>query len=76
MRSGFVARAVVYLPDDVMMRWALGTGGADRCRKSIEGVAATAMWQRLLVALIPKFFSDAVRRVLAAMYDDDNASTG
>jgi hypothetical protein len=71
-RWGFVANAVVYLlVGGLALRWALGEGGRIT---DPEGAFLTLQRQfgsAVLVALVPGFFSYALWRVLAAIFDGD-----
>ncbi len=72
-RWGFVANAIVYLiVGTLALKWGLGAGG----RLTDPDGAFLALHREpfgrpLLIALIPGFFSYALWRVLAAIYDGD-----
>jgi hypothetical protein len=71
-RWGFIANGIVYLIVGALaLRWALGEGGR---LTDPEGAFVTIQKEygnAFLIALIPGFFSYAVWRVLAAIYDGD-----
>ncbi len=72
-RWGFIANGVVYLMvGGLALRWALGEGGRIT---DPEGAFITLKRQFgtvVLIALVPGFFSYALWRVLAAVYDGDH----
>lgn len=79
-RWGFVANAIVYLiVGGLILRWAMGNGGQIT---GSDGALLTLRRQTggtlMLIALIPGFFSYAVWRLLAAIFDGegDGSSVG
>ena len=78
-RWGFVSNAIVYLiVGGLILRWAMGNGGqitgSDGALLTLRKQAGGTL---MLMALIPGFFSYALWRVLAAIFDGDrDGSTG
>jgi hypothetical protein len=72
-RWGFVSNAIVYLiVGGLILRWAMGNGGqitgSDGALLTLRKQAGGTL---MLMALIPGFFSYALWRVLAAIFDGD-----
>jgi hypothetical protein len=71
-RWGFIANAVVYLiVGGLALRWALGEGGRITDPEGAFRAIQRESGDAFLIALIPGFFSYALWRVLAAIYDGD-----
>lgn len=71
-RWGFIANAIVYLIVGALaVRWALGEGGRITDPDGAFLAIRRESGNGVLIALIPGFFSYALWRVLAAIYDGD-----
>jgi len=72
-RWGFIANAVVYLIVGILaVRWAMGAGGElTNPAGAFRELREQPFGKPLLIALIPGFFSYALWRVLAAVFDGD-----
>jgi hypothetical protein len=71
-RWGFIANAIVYLIVGALaVRWALGEGGRLTDPEGAFVAIQRESGNAFLIALIPGFFSYALWRVLAAIYDGD-----
>ncbi len=71
-RWGFIASAVVYLIVGALaVRWAIGEGGRITDPEGAFRAIQKESGNAFLIALIPGFFSYALWRVLAAIYDGD-----
>ena len=76
-RWGFIANAVVYLIVGALaLRWALGEGGRITDPEGAFLAIQKESGNAFLIALIPGFFSYALWRVLAAIYDGDGDGSG
>ena len=72
-RWGFVANAVVYfIVGTLALRWALGAGGElTDPEGAFRTLGRTPFGRPGIIALIPGFFSYAIWRVVAAVFDGD-----
>ncbi len=72
-RWGFVANAIVYLiVGTLALRWALGAGGElTDPEGAFRALGRTAFGRPVMIALIPGFFSYALWRILAAVFDGE-----
>jgi len=71
-RWGFISNAVVYLMvGGLAVRWALGEGGRLTDPEGAFIALQRQFGNPVLIALIPGFFSYALWRVLAAIYDSE-----
>ena len=76
-RWGFIANAVVYLiVGSLAVRWAIGEGGRITDPEGAFLAIQRESGSAFLIALIPGFFSYALWRVLAAIYDSDGDGRG
>ncbi len=76
-RWGFIANAVVYLIVGALaVRWAVGEGGRITDPEGAFLAIQRESGNAFLIALIPGFFSYALWRVLAAIYDGDGDGRG
>jgi hypothetical protein len=76
-RWGFIANAIVYLiVGGLALRWALGEGGRITDPEGAFHTIQRESGNAFLIALIPGFFSYALWRVLAAIYDADGDGNG
>ena len=73
-RWGFIANALVYfIVGSLAVRWALGEGGRITDPEgALLAIRRSTGGQALLLALVPGFFSYALWRILAAIFDGDD----
>jgi hypothetical protein len=72
-RWGFVANALVYfIVGTLALRWALGAGGElTDPEGAFRALGRTSFGRTVIIALIPGFFSYAIWRMVAAVFDGD-----
>jgi hypothetical protein len=76
-RWGFIANSIVYLIVGALaLRWALGEGGRITDPEGAFIEIQKQSGNAFLVALVPGFFSYAIWRVLAAIYDGERDGSG